>query len=301
MNIYKTSIIFYAILYINFNAEHENGTGSKDEYIISPEIVQNIGGIVSVSAGVSHALALKKDGTVWAWGKNWYGQLGDGSKNDPEYPIEVKGLKKIKEISAGFFHSLALAEDGTVWRWGGYGDSTTNFPIVYAVNKPVEIQAPGKVIAVSAGGMYNVLLCDDGTVWACGYNTQRQLGTNRVFNEVLDVPVQVEILSEIKAISAGGGFTLALKKDGTVWAWGNNESGVFGNGTFATDVKMKNLDIKNEPVEVSMLQNVVEISAGGSHAMAVTSDGGVWVWGSNDEGQLGDFADNKRCVPQRVF
>ena len=284
------------------------GTGSKEEYIIAPEQVKNIGDVVSVAAGVSHTLALKKDGTVWSWGKNWYGQLGVGGRDietrkseDSDFPVEVPGLPKIKQISAGYFRSLALAEDGTVWRWGGYGNSESNYPIVYEADAPVQMKTPGKIIAISAGGMHDVLLCEDGTVWACGYNTLRQLGTNRVFNEVLDVPVKVENLSDVKAISAGGVFTLALKADGTVWAWGDNEHGELGNSTVDESSKMKSLDLKNEPVEVSMLQNVVEISAGNTHAMAVTNDGAIWAWGSNDEGQLGDFSENKRCVPQRIF
>lgn len=291
-----------------WNIFQQLGTGSKDEYIIAPEKVQNLSDVVSVSAGVSHALALKKDRTVLAWGRNWYGQLGNNQGNtenhkykDNDAPAIIPGLRNIKQISAGYFHSLALAEDGTVWRWGGYGDSRFHFPIVYATNTPVQIETPGKITAISAGGMHDVLLNEDGTVWACGYNTLRQLGNNFVFNEVLDIPVRVRNLSGVKVISAGGGFTLALKDDGTVWAWGCNESGELGNGSFEAKTEMTLSDLKNEPVEVSMLQDVVEIAAGGSHGMAITRDGSIWAWGSNDEGQLGVFPDSKRCVPQRIL
>jgi len=291
-----------------WNVFQHLGTGSKEEYITAPEQVKNLHDVISISAGVSHALALKKDGTVWGWGRNWYGQLGNNRGDlenrkleDNDFPSEVPDLKKIKQISAGYFHSLALAEDGTVWRWGGYGDSTFSFPIVYASNEPVPIEVSGKIIAISAGGMHNVLLCEDETVWACGYNTQRQLGSSRVFNEVLDVPVRVSNLSQVKAISAGGRFTLALKEDGTVWAWGCNENGELGNGSYDAKTEMTLGDDKSEPVEVSLLQDVVEIAAGGSHAMAVTRDGGIWAWGSNDEGQLGNFAESKRCAPQRIM
>ena len=284
------------------------GTGSNEEYITAPEQVKGIGDVISVAAGVSHALALKKDGSVWAWGKNWYGQLGVGKRDmetrkseDSDFPAQIPGLPKIKQISAGYFRSLALAEDGTVWKWGGYGDSRFNFPIVYEADTPVQIMIPRKVASISAGGMHDVLLCEDGTVWTCGYNTQRQLGSNHVFNEVLDVPVRVKGLSNVKAISAGGSFTLALKSDGTVWAWGSNESGELGNGSYDTKTEITLGDNKSEPVEVSLLQDVVDIAAGGSHAMAVTKDGGIWAWGGNDEGQLGDFADSKRCVPQRIM
>ena len=284
------------------------GTGSKAEYITMPEPVKNLSDIISVSAGVSHAMALRKDGAVMAWGKNWYGQLGVGQRDavtrkcqDSDLPTIVPELKNIKQISAGYFRSLALAEDGAVLRWGGYGNSQFNYPIVYEEDSPTQIQTPRKVIAISAGGMHDVLLCEDGTVWTCGYNTHRQLGTNHVFNEVLDTLVQVDGLTDIKAISAGGSFTLALKTDGKVYAWGCNESGELGNGDYDTKTEIALGDNKSEPVEVSLLHDVVEIAAGGTHAIAIMKDGSIWVWGSNDEGQLGDFSESKRCVPQRIM
>ena len=149
--------------------------------------------------------------------------------------------------------------------------------------------------------MHDLFLYEDGAVWACGYNTLRQLGANHVFNEILDVPVRVEGLSEVKTISAGGVFSLALKQDGSVLAWGCNEHGELGTGSSDESSKMTAIDMKNEPVEVPMLRDVVEISAGNTHAMAVTSDGGIWTWGENDEGQLGDFYGNERSVPQRIM
>jgi len=176
-----------------------------------------------------------------------------------------------------------------------------NFPIVYESDVPVQIKTSEKIAAISAGGMHDVLLCIDGTVLTCGYNTQRQLGSNHVFNEVLDIPVRVKGLSEVTAISAGGSFSLALRTDGTVWAWGCNENGELGNGSTDIKTEMTLGDNRNGPVEIAILQDVVEIAAGGSHALAVTSDGGIWAWGSNDEGQLGNLADNKQCVPQRIM
>ena len=290
-----------------WNVFQHLGTGSRNEYITMPEQVKNLDDVIMIAAGVSHALALKKDGSVWAWGKNWYGQLGIGQRDietrkseDSDFPSLIPGLPKIKQISAGYFRSLALAEDGTVWRWGGYGNSQYNWPIVYEADTPVQVKTDGKITAISAGGMHDVLLRADGTVWASGYNTNRQLGSNYVYNEVLDVPIKVKNLTEVKAISAGGNFTLALKFDGTIWAWGFNKNGELGIGSYDTETEMTLGDNKSEPVEVSMLQDVVEITAGGSHAMAITKDGGIWAWGNNDEGQLGDFTENRRCVPQRV-
>jgi len=138
------------------------------------------------------------------------------------------------------------------------------------------------------------------SVTTCGYNTFRQLGSNTVFNEILDAPVRVGNLERVKMISAGGHFTLALKEDGTVWAWGRNEDGELGVGTYDAKTEISLGDNKNEPVEVSMLQDVVEIAAGCFHAIAITKDGSIWAWGGNDEGQLGNFTEGKRCVPQQL-
>ena len=287
-----------------WNVFRHLGTGSTEEYVLIPEKVNGLSDAVAITAGVSHAIALLKDGTMRAWGKNWYGQLGcgiDPKAVDSFPPTKISDLHNVTQISSGFFHSLALTEDGTVWRWGGYGDSTFQFPIVYAANKPTEIKVPGKVISISAGGMHDVMLCEDGTVWTCGYNTLRQLGVQNVANEVIDTPVHIERLSGIKAISAGGGFTLALTKDGTVWAWGTNGNGELGNGSYDTKVDLSIDDhMQNEPGVVSMVKDVVEIAAGGSHAMAISRDGTIWVWGNNDEGQLGNFTESKLCIPQRL-
>ena len=289
-----------------WNVFRHLGTGSFEEYIFKPEPVIGLSGAAAVAAGVAHALALKEDGAVWSWGRNWYGQLGNGNNRgetrnyeDSDYPSPVESLKNIVQVSAGFFHSLALSDDGTAWRWGGYGDSTFSFPIAYKTNIPVKIQIEGKITAISAGGMHSLFLKDDGTVWACGYNTRRQLGTNAVFNEILDTPVKVGVLSDIKIISAGGGFSLALNKDGTVWAWGCNKNGEYGVGVTDGKTEMELNDQKNEPVKVA-IENAADIYAGGSHAMAVTEDGGVWIWGDNDEGQLGDYAGTNGSVPRRI-
>jgi len=283
------------------------GTGSDEEYIFTPEQVRGITGAAAVAAGVAHALALTEGGSVYAWGRNWYGQLGNGVSHgadrkyeDSDYPAEIKSLNEIVQISAGFFHSLALCADGTAWRWGGYGDSRFTFPIAYETNKPAKIKIKGRVRAISAGGMHSLFLMHDGTVWACGYNTLRQLGTNKVYNEIIDAPVQVGGLTDIIKISAGGGFSLALKKDGSVWAWGCNANGEHGSGVINPKTEMELNDLKSEPVRVSVLQNAVDVAAGGSHAMAVTEDGGVWIWGNNDEGQLGDNTKANDSVPRRI-
>lgn len=199
---------------------------------------------IAISSGTGETLALKGDGTVWSWGYNNYGQLGINNTIDQTSPVQVLGLggtgalSGMTAVSAGTYFSLALKSDGTVYAWGGnfYGmlgnNSVTNSKVPVQV---VDVGGSGilsNVVAVSAGGDHSLALKSDGTVWAWGRNTYGQLGTNNITEQ--HAPVQVldvggsGNLSGIIAISAGNYFSLAIKSDGTVYAWGRNNSGQLG-------------------------------------------------------------------------
>jgi alpha-tubulin suppressor-like RCC1 family protein len=144
-----------------------------------------------VKGGNYHSVALKTDGTVWAWGYNYYGQLGDGTYTDRSTPAQVSNLTDVKAISTLSSHALALKSDGTVWAWGynyfgQLGDNTTTNR-----NTPVQVQNLTNVVAVAAGGSHSLALKSDGTVWAWGNNYSGQLGDNSTTNRSL--PVQVPI------------------------------------------------------------------------------------------------------------
>ena len=243
-----------------------------------------------VVAGYFHSLALKSDGTVWAWGLNWYGQLGDGSPNSSATPVPVSSLTGVIALAAGEQHSLALKSDGTVWAWGWnfYGQlgdgSTTNRKI------PVQVSGLSGVIALAAGEQHSLALKSDGTVWAWGQNWNGQLGDGSTTNR--STPVQVSGLTGAIALAAGGAHSLALKSDGTVWAWGANDYGQPGDGSTTYS--------RSTPVQVSGLTGVIALAAGGTHSLALKSDGTVWAWGHNDYGQLGDGSTTNRSTPVQV-
>ena len=275
--------------------------------------------ITAIAAGCNHSLALKSDGTVWAWGYNHYGQLGDGTTTDSSTPVQVEGpagagyLTGITAIAAGDSHSLALKSDGTVWAWGDnyydeLGDGTPEYSEVsYMSPVPMQVVGPAGagyltgITAIAAGYKNNLALKSDGTVWAWGSNYFGQLGDGTTTDS--SAPVQVKgpagagYLTGITAIASDGGHCLALKSDGTVWAWGDNYYDELGDGT--TTNRSTPVQVEG-PAGAGYLTGITAIAAGGVHSMALKPDGTVWGWGLNDYGQLGDGTTTNSPTPVQV-
>jgi alpha-tubulin suppressor-like RCC1 family protein len=235
-----------------------------------------------VSAGGSHTLARALDGTVWAWGWNQYGQLGDGTTTTRTTPVQVPGLTGVIAVSAGGTHSLALKSDGTVWawglnNWGQIGDGTTTDR-----HSPVQITALSGVTSISAGFYHNLALTPS-DLYAWGYNAMGQCGDDSTINRTSPVEVaHGDGLYAIDVAQISGGFyhSLALRYDGRVWAWGYNAQGALGDGTW-TD--------RHTPVQITLGSTDIRmISAGcGFHSLALDGNGYVYSWGYNAYGQLG--------------
>lgn len=273
--------------------------------------------IRTLSAGQHFTLALAADGTVWGWGSNDFGQLGDGSEKPSESfylsarerstPARVVGpggqglLTDVTAVSAGYQHALALRADGTVWAWGDnsagqLGDGGTD-----ERSEPVQAQGPDgdgvlrEIIAIAAGSRHNLALRRDGTVWAWGSNGSGQLGDGT--REERHVPVQVPDLSGVTAISAGTASSLALFGDGTVRAWGSNAFGQIGDGTRedrTTPETVKGID------GVGVLSGIASIVAGRTYAAAVTEDAEVLVWGFHEGGLRGNGTLEGSLTPALV-
>jgi len=248
-----------------------------------------------LAAGYGFSLALKSNGTVWAWGYNDCGQLGDNSTTNRRTPVQTHGLASITAIAAGDRHSLALKKDGTVWAWGAaYNGKLGNNMTTGDQTTPVQVQGLGGVgfltdiIAIAGGGYHSLALKRDGTVWAWGCNDYGQLGDNSTTQR--NTPVQVQGLTDIIAIAAGWGHSVAVKSDGTVWAWGRNQFGQLGNNSTV-----------NRLVPVQILTDSVAIEAGYAHTIALKRDGTVWAWGWNSYGQLGDNSITNRLTPVQIL
>ena len=245
--------------------------------------------VVDISAGGYHSLALGSNGTLWAWGWNNTGQLGDGTTANRLVPISVLNLTNGVFISSGYAYSLTLNGAGTNWAWGqnGFGqlgDGTTN-------NSSLPVLTVGlpPIIAIAAGGDHSLALTINSNVWAWGRNASGQLGDGTVSNRI--TPVAVLGVSNIVTIASGYSHSLALDSNGTVWAWGANSLGELGDGTVSNRIL---------PVTVLGLSNVLTIAAGSDHSLAVASDSNVWAWGGNYAGQLGDGTLTNRNAPVAV-
>jgi len=236
-----------------------------------------------------HSVALRSDGSVWSWGRNDQGQLGDGSQVSRSAPVKLTGFGGVISVAAGSEYSLALKNDGTVWAWGrnvygALGDGTSTNRLV-----PTQVSGLSNVVKIAAGEYHNIALKSDGTVWTWGQNSSGQLGDGTVLSR--NVPVQVTSLSGVASIAAGMDHTLAVKTDGTVWSWGGNLFGYLGDGTVTR---------RTAPVQLLSLSGVVSVAAGQYHSAAVKSDGTLWTWGYNNYGQLGDGSTSTRTSPVQV-
>ncbi len=236
---------------------------------------------VEVAAGNSFSAVLKSNGTVWTWGLNNKGQLGNENNENTTSPVQIQNLSDVLHIVAGKEHTLALKSDGTVWAWGynNYGQlgnnstATSNIPVQVKTGENTTLT---DIVAIDAGEAHSIALKSDGTVWTWGCNINGRLGNGTQTNS--SVAIQIPDFSSVAAISAGGKHSTALKNDGTVWSWGYNGYGQLGNNTTTNSFS---------PTQASDLNNVVSIDSGANHTLALLSNGDVYGWGRNDYGQLG--------------
>jgi alpha-tubulin suppressor-like RCC1 family protein len=243
--------------------------GSSDK----PVQVIGLTGVKAVSASSSHSIALKNDGTVWAWGYNGSGELGNGTTNNSATPVQVKELTGVMAIATGNGHTVALKSDGTVWAWGSNRSDQLGKENHSTFTSPIQVGGLSGIVAIAAGSYHTIALKRDGTVWAWGYNLSGQLGDHT--DALSATPVQVAELKGVMAIAAGSNHSVALKGDGTVWAWGNNRAGQLGNNSST---------VSSAPIQVSELRGVTAISAAGDKTVALLRDCTVWAWGSDITG-----------------
>ena len=234
---------------------------------------------------------IKTDGTLWLWGKNTYGQLGQGNTTATSSPVQVGALTTWLKFAAGYYMGHAIKTDGTLWTTGGrndnYGQLGTNNLTNYS--SPVQIGALTDWSEVSSYNWNAGAIKTDGTIWMWGRNNYGQLGDGSVTTR--SSPVQIGALTDWSKLAVGRDHTLALKTDGTVWAWGRNNYGQLGDGS-TTD--------RSSPVQIGSLTTWLELGAGYQNSGARTTANTLFSWGVNANGELGDGSTTNRSSPVQV-
>ena len=261
----------------------------------------------------SHSIALASDGTVYTWGLNQYGQLGNNTTTNSRSPIAVQVAgtplagKTIVQIAAGADHSLALDSDGALYAWGSnaYGQlgngTTTNSSVPVAVKIAGTPLAGKTIVQIAAGANHNMVLTSDGAVYTWGWNYHGQLGNNTKTNSNTIVAVQTISTpiagKKIVKIAAGQGHSLALTDDGMVYAWGRNDTGQLGNNATTDAMLPVAVTVTGTPMNN---KTIIEIASGARHSLAIDSSGKVYAWGHNGSGQLGNNSTVNALTPVAV-
>jgi alpha-tubulin suppressor-like RCC1 family protein len=259
-----------------------NGRLGTNDIINRSSPVQVVGGITDwtqLSAG-GHSLALRNNGTIWAWGVGTNGQLGANDTIDRSSPTSVVGgITDWTQISAGRYHNLVQRSNGTLWAWGsGNQGRLGNGDIIDRSSPTSVVGGITDWTEISAGVYHNLVQRSNGTLWAWGSGANGRLGTNDIINRSSPVQVVGGITDWIK-ISAGSTHNLALRSNGSLWAWGNGGLGRLGVNDLA--------DRSSPTSVVGGITDWTQISAGIVHSLAIRSNGTVWAWGYGGNGQLG--------------
>ena len=254
-------------------------------------------GWISVAAGggnipgysVGHTVAVRADGTLWAWGGNCHGQLGDGTIIDRSTPVQIGTAANWASVAIGHFHTLAIKTDGTLWAWGcnffgQLGDNTR-------INRssPVQIGTDTNWASVTTGRWHTVAIRTDGTLWTWGANSHGELGDGTTTNR--STPVRIGIAANWVSVATGRLHTVAVRTDGSLWTWGYNSWGQLGDGTTTN---------RSTPVRIAAETNWAYVAAGDFHTVAIRTDASLWAWGTHSPVQLDDGTIANPSTPVRI-
>ena len=280
------------------NAYGQLGLGRTGQAFNLPHQVQPGTTWAYVSAGESHTMAIREDGSLWAWGNRENGRLGQGAVTGVQNtPIRVGTLNTWATVSAGSQHTMATRTDGSLWAWGNrengrLGHSGLPEQTIGNQVTPVRVGILNTWATVSAGSQHTVATRTDGSLWAWGNRENGRIGQGAATG-AQNVPIRVGNLNIWASASAGESHTLAVQTNGTLWAWGNRAIGRIGQGSITGN--------QETPIQVGTESTWADVSAGSSHSVAFRTDGTLWAWGSRANGRIGQgAATGAQNTPIRV-
>ena len=232
-----------------------------------------------IDFGYKYSLAIKTDGTLWAFGANTVGQLGDGTTTSRSSPVQIGTLTNWKEISAGWAlsaTSLAIKTDGTLWAWGIGTSGELGDGTLTSKSSPVQIGTRTDWQFVNSGGGTGHAITSSGSLWGWGVGAGGKIGDGTQLSKTS--PVQIGSLTNWLKVNSSDSHTMAIKTDGTLWGWGLNGSGQLGDLT-ATN--------RSSPVQITTLSDWTHVTCGNGFSVGVKTDGSLWAWGTGTQGQLG--------------
>ncbi|MDW7656536.1 MAG: hypothetical protein SCM11_05095 [Bacillota bacterium] len=262
---------------------------------------------IQLAAGRMHSAMILQDSSLYLWGDNTYGQLGQDGADYLDKPHRIDLPAKSVAVSLGSDHTLILTEDGSVYAMGRNTFGQLGNGSTLPSSRPVKIEGLPPVQAIAAGSWHSLALCQDGSVWGWGDNSTYQLGdvqgeaiTDAAGNTIgyrHTKPVKI-ILNGATGVAAGAQFSLYLRHDGQLFAWGDNSRGQLGDGTVQT---------RSRPTAVVGLSGVRQVSAGYQHVMSIIVENdheALYVWGDHSAGQLGlidiPAGDSIQALPRRI-
>jgi len=277
-----------------YNAYGQLGDNTVSTRQSPIQTIANTTNWIQVSAGIYHVSGIKSDGTLWIWGYNNNGELGDNTVVRKSSPVQtVAGANNWIQVSCGEAATGAIKSDGTLWMWGSNGSGQLGDNTITKKSSPVQTVAGGNnwkqvSVGTSAISTVSAAINISGQLFLWGYNGYGALGDNTRTNK--SSPVQtVSGGTNWKQVSCGDSHVGAIKTDGTLWMWGNNGSGQLGDNT---------TNSSSSPVQtVSGGTNWKQVSCGWAITGAIKTDGTLWLWGEGPGGQLGDNTITKKSSP----
>jgi alpha-tubulin suppressor-like RCC1 family protein len=257
------------------NNDGQLGLGAAPLSGVIPTQIESEVSWDKISNGFQFSVAIKSDSTLWSWGRNGQGQLGQGqgifSRN---IPFQVGSGNNWSEVSAGGEFVIAIKHDSTLWSWGSNSQGTLGIGAGGNQFTPIQVGSDNDWVKISSGTQHTLALKADSTLWSWGNNQHGRLGRFGSTN----TPQQVGEDKWID-IAAGGFHSLGIKADSSIWAWGYNLYSQLGDNSSTS---------RTTPVLINNEHNWIQLAAGYEHSLALKSDSTLWGWGRNGAGQLSD-------------